>query len=343
MEGDCLENRKLLEVENLSVHFSTERGEVTAVQDISFQVEKGEILGVVGESGCGKSVTSNAVLRLFDEKDLVRYDGAIRFQGNDLLHIPMSEMNDIRGNDISMIFQDPASSINPLYTIGYQVAEALILHQNVSKKEAMEKAVELLRLTGIPSPEKRVHEYPHEISGGMKQRVMIAIALACEPKLLIADEPTTALDVTIQAQILDLMLKLNKKMDMGIMMITHDLGVVAEICTRVVVMYLGQIVEEADVESLFTRPLHPYTKGLMKSIPHMEGEKEEELYVINGSVPSLNNVPKGCRFAPRCLYADSTCHTNNPELLSDNQTQKVRCWHYKEINQEEGELVYGGR
>ncbi|WP_404332146.1 ABC transporter ATP-binding protein [Mesobacillus maritimus] len=338
-----MENSKLLEVDHLSVHFHTERGEVTAVQDISFHVEKGEILGVVGESGCGKSVTSQAVLRLFDEKDLVRYDGEIRLQGRDLLKNPMSEMNHIRGNEISMIFQDPSSSINPLYTIGYQVAEALILHQNVSKKEAMERAVELLRLTGIPSPEKRIHEYPHEISGGMKQRVMIAIALACEPKLLIADEPTTALDVTIQAQILDLMLKLNKKMDMGIMMITHDLGVVAEICTRVVVMYLGQIVEEADVESLFNRPLHPYTRGLMKSIPHMEGEKKEELYVISGSVPSLNNVPKGCRFTPRCPYADSTCHSKNPELLADNQTQKVRCWHYKDISEEEGELVYGNR
>jgi oligopeptide/dipeptide ABC transporter ATP-binding protein len=278
---------------------------------------------------------------LFDEKNLVRYDGEIRFLGKDLLSIPMSEMNHVRGNDISMIFQDPASSINPLYTIGYQIAEALMLHQKLSRKNSYEKAIELLRLTGISSPERRINEYPHEISGGMKQRVMIAMALACEPKLLIADEPTTALDVTIQAQILDLMLQLNKTLDMGIIMITHDLGVVAEVCTRVLVMYLGEIVEEADIHNLFNHPLHPYTRGLIESIPHMEGEKVDELYVISGSVPSLNNVPSGCRFAPRCLYADELCNTKTPDLIKDNESQKVRCWHYKKINQEEGELIYG--
>ncbi|RKJ63635.1 ABC transporter ATP-binding protein, partial [Butyricicoccus sp. 1XD8-22] len=252
--------------------------------------------------------------------------------------LPMDKMQEIRGNDISMIFQDPLSSLNPVYTIGFQISESLMIHQKLSKKEATEKAIELLRLTGISAPEKRVKQYPHELSGGMRQRVMIAMALACKPKVLIADEPTTALDVTIQAQILDLILQLNKEYKMSVMFITHDLGVVAEVCTRVIVMYLGQIVEETDVETLFSKPLHPYTKGLMKSMPTLEGERSEKLHVIKGAVPSLNNIPKGCRFAERCPFADELCKEKPPELMTHNDNHKVRCWHYEKI--EKGEVAY---
>lgn len=317
----------LLEVKELRTHFQTERGRVTAVDGITFHVDPGEILGVVGESGCGKSVTSQSILRLFDEKHTVRYEGEIVFEGSNLLKLPGEKMQKIRGNDISMIFQDPLSSLNPVYTIGYQIAESVMLHQNVSKKEAYEKAVEMLGLTGIHSPEKRVREYPHQISGGMQQRVMIAMALACRPKLLIADEPTTALDVTIQAQILDLIQDLNRELQMGVMFITHDLGVVAEICTRVVVMYLGQIVEEGDVESLFANPLHPYTQGLMKSVPKLDGERSQKLHVIPGTVPSLDDIPQGCRFTSRCPLADDLCREKAPELKTYPNGQKARCWH----------------
>lgn len=326
----------LLDVQDLKTHFYTERGKVTAIDGVSFQIKKGEIVGVVGESGCGKSVTSQSVLRLFDEKHLVKYEGQIFFEGEaDLLKLSKKKMQMIRGNDISMIFQDPLSSLNPVLTIGFQIAEAIMLHQDVTKKEAYEKAIEMLKLTGIPAPEKRVHDYPHNLSGGMRQRVMIAMTLACQPKLLIADEPTTALDVTIQAQILDLISELNQKLEMGVMFITHDLGVVAELCHRVVVMYLGQIVEEASVESLFERPLHPYTKGLIKSIPQMEGDRSEKLHVIEGTVPSLDKVPVGCRFAPRCPYADSLCIEKAPDLTETSANQKVRCWHFEKIAQEE--------
>jgi ABC-type dipeptide/oligopeptide/nickel transport system ATPase component len=273
----------------LKTHFHTERGIVTAVDGITFHIDEGEILGVVGESGCGKSVTSQSILRLFDEKYTAEYEGSILFKEEDLLEKPLSEMEDIRGNEISMIFQDPSSSLNPVYTIGRQIAESILLHKDVSKKEAHESAIRLLELTGIPSPEKRANDYPHQLSGGMLQRAMIAMALACEPKLLIADEPTTALDVTIQAQILDLILRLNKDLGMGVMFITHDLGVVAQVCTRVIVMYLGQVVEETDVKTLFNNPLHPYTKGLLRSIPQME-ERKGKLHVISGTVPSLHDV-----------------------------------------------------
>jgi peptide/nickel transport system ATP-binding protein len=325
----------LLEVKELKTHFQTERGWVTAVDGISFHIEEGEILGVVGESGCGKSVTSQSILRLFDEKYTAQYEGQILFNGKDLLQMPLNDMQDIRGNEISMIFQDPSSSLNPVYTIGGQVAESIMLHKNVSKAEADEKAVSLLAMTGIPSPERRANEYPHQLSGGMLQRVMIAMALACEPKLLIADEPTTALDVTIQAQILDLMSDLNEKLNMGVMLITHDLGVVAQMCTRVIVMYLGQVVEEAEVNALFSNPLHPYTKGLLQSMPQLEGQRSEKLHVIEGSVPSLNNVPKGCRFAPRCPYADITCLEKAPGLEDNGEGQRVRCWHANKIKMEE--------
>lgn len=328
-------NQPLLEVKELKIHFHTERGTITAVDGISFHVEEGEILGVVGESGCGKSVTSQAILRLFDEKHTVQYDGEIYFKGKDLLLLSTDAMQQIRGNDISMVFQDPLSSLNPVYTIGYQIAESILLHQKVSKKAAYEKAVDLLRMTGIPAPEKRVHEYPHQLSGGMRQRAMIAMTLACQPKLLIADEPTTALDVTIQAQILDLMLELNRDHQMGIIFITHDLGVVAEICTRVVVMYLGQIVEEADVDTLFAKPRHPYTRGLMKSIPQLDGDRSQKLHVIEGMVPSLDNIPVGCRFAPRCPHADGLCSEHPPEYREYAAGHKVRCWHAEKIAQEE--------
>ncbi|MGB3565612.1 MAG: ABC transporter ATP-binding protein, partial [Priestia megaterium] len=262
----------LLKLEDLQVTFTTYSGEVTAVDNVSLQLNKGEVLGIVGESGSGKSVTSESILQLLDE-DLTSYDGKILFEGKNLLDMSSKQIQKLRGNEISMIFQDPMSSLNPVMPIGKQIAEVIRLHQKVSKKEAQKKVVELLRLTGIPSPEQRAKEYPHEISGGMRQRIMIAMALACEPKLLIADEPTTALDVTIQAQILDLMMDLKDKLNMGVLFITHDLGVVANICTKVAVMYLGQVMEETDVKTLFSKPLHPYTMGLIKSVPHLDGDR----------------------------------------------------------------------
>lgn len=331
-----MEKEPLLEVKNIRTHFYTDRGRVTAVDDISFRVNAGEIIGVVGESGCGKSVMSQSIMRLFDERNTVEYEGEVLFEGKDLLKLSRSSMRKVRGNDISMIFQDPLSSLNPVYTIGDQIRESILLHQKITKKEAYAKAVDMLRLTGIPSPEQRVNEYPHQLSGGMQQRVMIAMALSCQPKLLIADEPTTALDVTIQAQILDLIVNLNQELGMGVLFITHDLGVVAEICSKVMVMYLGQIVEEIDTESLFTKPLHPYTKGLIQSIPLLEGDRSQELHVIEGTVPSLNNVPKGCRFAARCPFADDLCREEEPALRIHQGDHRVRCWHYEKINQLEG-------
>ncbi|GHH99383.1 ABC transporter ATP-binding protein [Neobacillus kokaensis] len=321
---------KLLELKNLKTHFQTERGVVTAVNGVSFTVHSGETVGVVGESGCGKSVTAESILRLLDEKS-TRYEGEILYKGKNLLDFSISKMQEIRGNDISMIFQDPMSSLNPVYSVGNQIVESILLHQKCSKKEAYSRAIEMLRLTGIPSPEKRVHEYPHELSGGMRQRVMIAMALSCQPRLLIADEPTTALDVTTQAQILDLINELKLSYNMGTVMITHDLGVVAEVCTRVVVMYLGQVIEEANVEMLFKSPCHPYTRGLLKSIPKLTGDRLEKLHVIEGKVPTLHQVPKGCRFAPRCEFASQKCIEQMPELIEEESGHKVRCWHFKEI------------
>lgn len=335
--------QKLLQVSALKTIFHTEKGKVSAVDGISLDVNEGEIVGVVGESGCGKSVTAQSILRLFDEKHSVQYEGEIHFRDVSLLELSLSEMRGIRGNDISMIFQDPLSSLNPVFTIGYQITESLMLHQNSSKKEAYQIAVEMLRLTGIPAPEKRVNDYPHELSGGMRQRVMIAMALACKPKLLIADEPTTALDVTIQAQILKLITDLNEEFNMGVLFITHDLGVIAEICSRVVVMYLGQVVEEADVHSLFARPLHPYTKGLIQSIPQLEGDRSKKLYQIKGMVPSIMNMPQGCRFASRCDFADDLCRNEMPQLTTDEMGQKVRCWHYDKILKEGNSVDTAGK
>ncbi|MCW1929277.1 ABC transporter ATP-binding protein [Bhargavaea beijingensis] len=330
-----MEDCPLLEVKELRTRFSSEKGTITAVDGVTFRVDHGETLGVVGESGCGKSVTAESIMRLLNEKS-TRYDGEINFKGRNLLSLPEKKMLDIRGNEISMIFQDAMTSLNPVFTIGDQIAESIIVHQNLGKREAMEKAVEMLRLTGIPSPEKRVHEYPHEISGGMRQRVMIAMALSCKPSLLIADEPTTALDVTIQAQILEVINDLKEELNMGVMMITHDLGVVAEVCTRVAVMYLGQVIEESDVDTLFDSPRHPYTRGLLKSIPTITGDRSQKLHTIQGVVPALDNIPKGCRFAPRCPYATDQCIRESPLLEALENGQKIRCWHHEEIMKREG-------
>lgn len=331
-----MEDRALLKVDNLKVSFYTDRGMVTAVDGVSFSVNPGEIIGIVGESGCGKSVMVQSILRLLEHTDSVKYDGRLIYDNKNILDLPLSEVRKIRGNDISIIFQDPQTSLNPVYTVGNQIDEVQIIHKKVSEKEARERTIDLLRLTGIKDPEQCYRLYPFELSGGMQQRVMIAMALACEPKLLIADEPTTALDVTIQAQILDLILELNEKMGMAVLFITHDLGVVSEICTSVKVMYLGQIVEETQTDNLFQRPLHPYTKGLIKSIPRLEGDKEDQLHVIQGVVPSLYDVPKGCRFSTRCPYADDKCLREEPPMMeTDEVDHRVKCWHYKAIEEAE--------
>ncbi|MEC5423353.1 ABC transporter ATP-binding protein [Virgibacillus sp. C22-A2] len=330
-----MEEHPLLEVNELKTIFSSEKGTITAVDGVTFHVNYGETLGIVGESGCGKSVTAESIMRLLNEKT-TKYEGEVIFKGQDLLSLSENKILNIRGDEISMIFQDAMTSLNPVFTIGNQIAESIIIHQKSSKKEAMKKAVEMLKLTGIPSPEERVHDYPHELSGGMRQRVMIAMALCCQPSLLIADEPTTALDVTIQAQILEVINDLKQELNMGVIMITHDLGVVSEVCTRVVVMYLGQVIEEANVDNLFDKPLHPYTKGLLKSIPKINGKRDKKLHSIEGIVPSLDNIPKGCRFAPRCPFADSKCLNEVPILERVNNGQKVRCWHHERIEKQGG-------
>jgi len=339
---------QLLEIEDLKTYFRTEDGLVPAVDGVSFGLEKGETLGVVGESGCGKSVTSLSIMRLIPTPPGLFKGGRILFEGQDLLKKSEADMRRIRGNDISMIFQEPMTSLNPVFTVGDQIAEAIQLHQGKSRQEAMERTVEMLRLVGIPAPEKRVHEYPHQMSGGMRQRAMIAMALSCEPRLLIADEPTTALDVTIQAQILELMKKLKRELGMAIMLITHDLGVVAEMCERVVVMYAGKVVEEADVISLFQKPLHPYTEGLLKSIPRLSASRaagtaalgatgtapggREKLHVIEGVVPNPQRLPSGCRFHPRCPYAQDICRTEEPPLLEAGPGRQVACWLHNEVS-----------
>ncbi|WP_256758458.1 ABC transporter ATP-binding protein [Cohnella sp. WQ 127256] len=326
----------LLEVKNLKTHFHTERGRVTAVNGVSFTINKGEIIGIVGESGCGKSVMSQSIIRLLEHTDSIEYEGEVRFDNQELLSMPISQLRAIRGDEIAMIFQDPLSSLNPVYTIGNQIVEVLRQHQKISKKEAHKKAIEVLRATGIPSPEIRVNDYPHQLSGGMQQRAMIAMALSCEPKLLIADEPTTALDVTIQAQIIELIMELNRTMGMGVLFITHDLGVVSEICTSVKVMYLGQIVEDTTTERLFATPLHPYTQGLIKSIPRMDGNRHEKLHVIEGTVPSIADIPRGCSFSTRCPYADERCFNEEPLMEKVNAEHSVKCWNYAAINNLEG-------
>jgi peptide/nickel transport system ATP-binding protein len=317
-------------VRSLVTSFHTRDGVVRAVDGIDFHVDRGEILGIVGESGCGKSVTSLSIMRLVGPPGRTEA-GEVIFDGQDLLKLPLSDMRRIRGNRISMIFQQPQSSLNPVWDVGTQIGEVLRLHRNMNEKAARNRTVELLRMVGIPDPERRAKAYPHEMSGGMAQRVMIAMALACEPELLIADEPTTALDVTIQAQILDLMRTLRDEMGTAIILITHDLGVVAEMCDRVAVMYAGENVEQTDTVSLFRDPRHPYTQGLIASIP-VVGELRDELAVIPGNVPSLIDLPEGCRFAPRCVtrvernVAEAT--ESHPALLALVPGHDVRCWMY---------------
>ena len=318
----------LLDVRDLHTYFYTPDGIVKAVDGVDFSVERGEIVGLVGESGCGKSVTSLSVMRLIARPGRIE-SGEVWFDGQNLLTLRRREMIHIRGQRISMIFQQPTSCLNPVFDTGYQLAEVLRIHQSIGQSEAKERSVDLLRLVGIPDPEKRLRSYPHELSGGMAQRVMIAMALACNPELLIADEPTTALDVTIQAQILDLMRNLQARMGSAIVLITHDLGVVADMVSRVAVMYAGQIVEEADVRTLFNSPAHPYTQGLLASVPVL-GEVQDELDVIPGTVPTLIDLPPGCNFAPRCRARVENnleiCMHEDPALLPVVPGHKIRCW-----------------
>jgi peptide/nickel transport system ATP-binding protein len=327
----------VLEVEGLQTYLFTRLGVVKAVDDVSFTVHAGETLAIVGESGCGKTMTSLSLMRLIPSPPGRIVGGTIKLAGRDLVTIPESEMRAVRGNDISMIFQEPMTSLNPVMTIGKQIAETLRLHQDLSKSAAFAKAIDMLRLVKIPEPAQRAKEYPHQLSGGMRQRAMIAMALACNPKVLIADEPTTALDVTIQAQILDLILDLQKTLGTAVILITHDLAVVAETAQRVIVMYAGKKVEEADVETLFETPLHPYTHGLLASIPHLEvigGElpaANGRLKEIPGMVPALTNLPRGCSFAPRCAFADDRCRAVAPDYEQKRSGHWAACWHSERL------------
>ncbi|MDQ0189013.1 ABC transporter ATP-binding protein [Alicyclobacillus cycloheptanicus] len=321
----------ILEVRDLNINFQIDEKYYSAVQNVSFHIAEGETLGLVGESGCGKSVTSLAIMRLLQETTKVT--GTIDFKGQNLLDLTEPQMRKVRGNDIAMIFQEPMTSLNPVYKIGTQIGESLLLHKGMTVKQAQLKAIELLKQVGIPRAEQIANEYPHQLSGGMRQRVMIAIAMACQPHLLIADEPTTALDVTIQAQILDLMRKLTADNKMSTLLITHDLGVVAEMCDRVAVMYAGRIVEEGPVRTIFHNPQHPYTIGLLKSLPKIEGERTR-LQPIEGNVPSLRNMPAGCRFAPRCPHAMEVCRTEDPSPALVEDAHEVRCWLHHEARSE---------
>ena len=327
----------LLEIDSLRTWFDTLSGTVRAVDGVSFTVQAGQTLGVVGESGCGKSVTALSILRLLPTPP-ARHLGAIRYRGTNLLAFSEREMRQIRGNRISMIFQEPMTSLNPVLTVGRQIAETVLVHQETNRAEAMQRAVEMLRLVQIPEPERRAREYPHQLSGGMRQRVMIALALACNPELLIADEPTTALDVTIQAQILDLIKRLQKELGMGVMLITHDLGVVAESCDRVVVMYAGRKVEESSVLALFSRPLHPYTRALMASMPAMNSQLKR-LTEIPGMVPSPHELGRGCAFAARCQFAQQRCVDENPPLTSQGEDHVVACFAVEEGRVNQAELA----
>lgn len=319
----------ILKVENLETTFYTDEGIVPAVENLSFTLDAGETLAIVGESGCGKTVTSLSILRLISWPPGKITNGHIYYQGTDLLTISEKEMRGIRGNDISMIFQEPMTSLNPVFTIGHQIMESLQFHQNMDKEQARKRAIEMLSLVGIHTPEKCVNDYPHQLSGGMRQRVMIAMALACNPRILIADEPTTALDVTIQAQILRLMVDLKEKTNTSIILITHDLGIVAQIAQRVMVMYAGESVETADVKSVFKNPLHPYTIGLLESLPKINKD-QEKLYNIQGTVPSPKDYPAGCRFSPRCDHCQEKCRNKKPPLIDLGDGRQVRCWLYVE-------------
>ena len=322
----------LLSVKNLSTEFPVKKGIVRAVEDVSFDVDQGEILAIVGESGSGKSVTSLSIMGLLAEPGHVA-GGSLEFEGKDLATLSEKQYRELRGNDMAMIFQEPMTSLNPVYRVGNQIVEAIRTHEKVSKAEAKDRAVDLLRKVGIPSPEARINDYPHQMLGGMRQRVMIAMALACNPKLLIADEPTTALDVTIQAQILDLLRRLRDDTGMAVLLITHDLGVVSETADRVVVMYCGQVVEEAEVRTLFDHPMHPYTLGLLKSIPRLEDDDSKRLYMIKGMVPNPLEMPPGCHFSDRCDSCMDICRTKVPELV-DVDGHKVRCFLYESADGE---------
>ena len=317
----------LLDIRHLRTHFKTPQGTVRAVDDISLAVSAGEVLGIVGESGCGKSVLSLSILQLLPMPPAIFAGGQILFDGRDLLKASTEEIRRIRGNRISMIFQEPMSALNPVFTIGNQLAEVFRVHQSLGNAEALEKAVSMLETVGVPAPRRRVKEYPYQLSGGMRQRVMIAMALACRPALLIADEPTTALDVTIQAQILDLMEQLRRELDTAIIIVSHDLGVIAETARRVVVMYTGKIMEAAETVALFETPLHPYTRGLMRAIPAVTSRRDQgELYEISGVVPSLLNLPSGCPFNPRCPLVGDICRRREPELREAAPGHWAACW-----------------
>jgi len=315
---------RLLTVRDLKIYFHILAGTVRAVDGVDFHIDQGETVGVVGESGCGKSVTAMALLQLIPMPPGELVGGTAEFEGMDLLRFGSDQIRKVRGNRISMIFQEPMTSLNPVFTIGNQIGEAIELHQGLNPRQAEEKAVEMLDLVGIPDPRRRVKEYPHQLSGGMRQRVMIGMALSCNPALLIADEPTTALDVTVQAQILELMLDLQKKINMSILMITHNLGVIAEVANRVIVMYCGKIVESADVHSIFHQPMHPYTRQLLASVPHL-GVDQGRLQEIPGAVPNLYNLPPGCDFHPRCAEAAESCQRRRPELNAMKPGHWVAC------------------
>ncbi|MBP9920462.1 ABC transporter ATP-binding protein [Proteiniclasticum ruminis] len=325
--------KKVLEVRNLKTHFFTDKGVVKAVDGVNFDLYEGKTLGIVGESGCGKSITSMSILKLIDKNGNI-VDGSIMYGDKDIVKLPVEEMRKIRGNEISMIFQEPMTSLNPVFRIGDQIIESIKLHQDLSKQEAHDKAVNMLKLVGIPRAERVVYDYPHQLSGGMRQRAMIAMALACDPKVLIADEPTTALDVTIQAQILSLMNDLKEKTNTAIMLITHDLGVVAQMADDVIVMYSGKVVESAEVKELYGNPKHPYTQGLLDSIPDLKSEKKR-LNSIEGVVPNPMELPKGCYFAPRCKFAMDKCWQEEPGVYfidkeKNGETHQVKCFLYED-------------
>ncbi len=317
--------QNILEVKNLRTYYSTDSGTARAVDDVSFALGRNRTLGIVGESGCGKSVTALSIMRLVPMPPGYFAGGEIRWKGRNLLDLSEEDMRSLRGNDIAMIFQEPMSSLNPVFTCGSQIMEQILLHRPLSRREARERAIELLGLVGIPNPSERFDSYPHELSGGMRQRVMIAMALSCDPSLLIADEPTTALDVTVQAQILELIGKLQADTGMSVILITHDFGVVAELCEEVLVMYASKIVESGSVEQIFRNPLHPYTTGLLRSIPRI-GSKRKRLNVIEGNVPTATRLPDGCRFANRCPLADDHCRRNEPPLERYEEGHTAACW-----------------
>ena len=336
MKGCNSMKEPLLKIEDLKVSFFNHSGEIKVIRGVSFDVEQGEILGLVGESGSGKSVTSLSIMRLIKETGKIT-KGEITYKGESLLNKSEKEMMKIRGNDIAMIFQDPMTSLNPVFTVGNQISDVIRRHQGLSKSKAKDKAIEMLRIVGIPSPEERYNNYPHEFSGGMRQRVIIAMALSCEPDLLIADEPTTALDVTIQVQILKLLMGLKEKLNTSIILITHDLGVVANTCSRIIVMYGGLIMEEGKVEDIFYAPLHPYTKGLLQSLPKTDGREKTRLIPIKGNPPNLAFEIKGCPFAERCPYTMSICREKQPKYYYKDKNHRAMCWLLDKSISEKGE------